>query len=80
MALSHPYSAPTVAKVFIEHVYKLHGMPATIVSDRDNTFLSQFWKELFTRESICTTPPPIIPNRMARQRWLTSVSKGTSDA
>jgi hypothetical protein len=47
MALTHPYSAITVAKVFMENVYKLHGMPATIVSDRDNIFLSQFWKELF---------------------------------
>ena len=40
MALTHPYSAITVAKVFMENVYKLHGMPASIVSDRDNVFLS----------------------------------------
>jgi hypothetical protein len=42
MALAHPYSVITVAKVFMENVYKLHGMLATIVSDRDNIFLSQF--------------------------------------
>jgi len=40
MALAHPYSAITVAKVFMENVYKLHEMLATIVSDRDNIFLS----------------------------------------
>jgi hypothetical protein len=40
MALAHPYFAITVAKVFMENVYKLHEMLATIVSDRDNIFLS----------------------------------------
>jgi len=40
MALTHPYSAITVAKVFMENVYKLHGMLVTIVSDRNNIFLS----------------------------------------
>jgi len=40
MALAHPYSAITVAKVFMENIYKLHEILATIVSDRDNIFLS----------------------------------------
>ena len=52
MALAHPYSAITVAKVFMENVYKLHGMPASIVSDRDSVFLSQFWKELFKQQGV----------------------------
>lgn len=41
-----------MAKVFMEHVYKLHGMPTTIVSDRDNIFLDQFWKELFKQQGV----------------------------
>ncbi|GKC03690.1 retrotransposon-related protein, partial [Tanacetum coccineum] len=35
IALSHPYTAVQVARVFLDHIYKLHGMPKTIVSDRD---------------------------------------------
>ena len=45
--LSHPFSALKVAKLYMEHVYKLHGMPQAIVSDRDKIFTSHFWKALF---------------------------------
>ena len=47
MLLPHPYSAKMVAQVFIDHVYKLHGLPNTITSDRDSVFTSSFWKEFF---------------------------------
>jgi hypothetical protein len=44
--LLHPYTVARVARAFIPHVFKLHGMPTSIVSDRDATFTSAFWKEL----------------------------------
>lgn len=47
IALTHPFSATVVAQVFLDHVYKLHGMPQTLVFDRDKLFTSVFWKELF---------------------------------
>ncbi|GJX31775.1 retrotransposable element Tf2 [Tanacetum coccineum] len=47
MALSHPYTASFVAQAFLDSVYKLHGLPNSIVSDRDSVFLSQFWQSLF---------------------------------
>jgi hypothetical protein len=45
--LSHPYLVATVAKAFFDNIVRLHGMPCSIVSDRDPVFTSTFWKELF---------------------------------
>jgi hypothetical protein len=45
--LRHPYTAAKVAEVFVDNIYKLHGMPLTLVSDRDPVFTSHFWKALF---------------------------------
>ena len=45
--VSHPYSASKIASLYMQNVFKLHGMPSSIVSDRDATFTSKFWSELF---------------------------------
>lgn len=47
ICLSHPYTANTVAQAFLNHIYKLHGLPSVIISDRDRIFTSSFWQELF---------------------------------
>ncbi|GKC66539.1 putative mitochondrial protein, partial [Tanacetum coccineum] len=44
--LAYPFSASQVAQVFLDQVYKLHGLPESIMSDRDKVFLSNFWKAL----------------------------------
>jgi len=48
LALKHPFTATKVAKCLLDSVVKLHGVPRTMVSDRDRIFLSSVWKELFT--------------------------------
>lgn len=40
--LSHPYTASDLAKLFVEFIFKLHGMPDDIVSDKDPIFTSNF--------------------------------------
>lgn len=45
--LSHPYTALSIAKLYMDNVYKLHGLPQAIISDRDRIFTSQLWQELF---------------------------------
>lgn len=42
--LLHPYSAQKVAQVFLDNVFRLHGVPTHIISDRDPVFTSTFWK------------------------------------
>jgi len=45
--LSHPFTARTVALVYIDHIYKLYGMPQVIVTDRDPLFTSELWREFW---------------------------------
>ena len=45
--LAHPYTAMSVAQLYFTHVYKLHGLPEAMISDRDRIFTSSLWQELF---------------------------------
>jgi transposase InsO family protein len=40
--LGHPYTA------IFTNIVRLHGLPSSIVSDRDPVFTSMFWQELFS--------------------------------
>jgi hypothetical protein len=40
--IKHPFIAATIAQVFLDNIVKLHGVPKSIVSDRDKIFASQF--------------------------------------
>ena len=51
--------APEVAQQFYENIWKLHGLPLKIVSDRDPIFTSKLWKcllKLLGTELAMSTP------------------------
>ncbi|PKA63782.1 putative mitochondrial protein [Apostasia shenzhenica] len=52
IGISHPFTAASLAQVFIEQIFKLHGMPEKIVSDRDPLFVSKFWRELYKKQGV----------------------------
>jgi transposase InsO family protein len=47
LALSHPYTAQDVVKLYMDNIFKLHGLPKVIVTDRDPIFTSSIWQSMF---------------------------------
>ncbi|KAG8503273.1 hypothetical protein CXB51_001257 [Gossypium anomalum] len=59
LALSHPYTTKDVAREYLNHIYKLHGMPDSLISDRDKIFwlpIAEWWYNSLFHSSIQLTP------------------------
>lgn len=52
IALGTPLTSSSLSKTFVDVIYRLHGLPSYVVSDRDPIFTSHFWKELMIRLGI----------------------------
>jgi hypothetical protein len=42
----------SVAKMFMDNIYRLHGLPLSIVSKRDGVFTNKLWKEVFSLANV----------------------------
>ena len=40
-------TAMEYARLFVDHVFRLHSLPKVIISDQDPHFTGKFWKSLF---------------------------------
>ncbi|GMF29871.1 unnamed protein product [Phytophthora fragariaefolia] len=45
-AVRKSVTAPQAAQLFVDNVFRHHGLPKAIVSDRDPRFVSHFWQHL----------------------------------
>ena len=52
LPLTADFSTPKVADVFIKEIVSIHGLPQTIVSNRDKVFTSKFWEQTCARQGI----------------------------
>jgi hypothetical protein len=41
------YKSINIIEIFMKEIFRLHGIPKMVISDRDVKFTSTFWKELF---------------------------------
>ena len=55
-SISMDYNASQVVDLFFKDIFRMHGIPKNIVSDRDNKFMSIFWHELFRLVDTELTP------------------------
>ena len=46
LPIREKFSPRKLAELFINHIVSLHGVPVSIISDRDPRFTSRFWKGL----------------------------------
>lgn len=50
--MGNPYTAKSIAQLFIKHIFKLHTLSQSTVSNRNSTFTSVFWRELFKAQGV----------------------------
>lgn len=66
------FRAIQIGNIFMQNIFKLHGLPKTIISDRDVKFISAFWRTLFdglgSQLNFSTTYHPQIEGK--QNEWI----------
>ena len=68
------YKAVNVANIFMKEIFRLHGIPKIVITDRDAKFTSIFWMSLFkgmdTKLNFSTSHHPQINGQT---EWMNQV-------
>ena len=81
IAVPESINASACARVFIDTIFRLHGLPREFVSDRDPRFTSAFWQPVFktirTRLKMSTSDYPETDSQTERaNRGLEEILRG----
>lgn len=72
-------NALKIAQLFKDNIYRPHGIPLNIISDRDPIFLSKFWKELFRLLGTKLSPSSSFHPQTDRQSEILNRKKRRND-
>ena len=80
-AVPESITARGCARVFIDTIFRLHGLPRELVSDRDPRFTVEFWQSVFrllgTRLTMSTSDHPETDGQTERvNRVLEAILRG----
>uniref|UniRef100_A0AAV1TLM7 Integrase catalytic domain-containing protein n=1 Tax=Peronospora matthiolae TaxID=2874970 RepID=A0AAV1TLM7_9STRA len=81
VAVTNSITAQGCARVFIDTIFRLHGLPRELVSDRDPRFTAEFWQSVFcslgTRLTMSTSDHPESDGQTERDnRVLEEILRG----
>ncbi|CAI5709835.1 unnamed protein product [Peronospora effusa] len=81
VAVPESITAEGCARVFIDTIFRLHGLPRELVSDRDPRFTAEFWRSVFqtlgTRLTMSTSDHPETDGQIERaNRVLEEILRG----
>jgi hypothetical protein len=51
IAIKSTFKVINIVEIFMKEIFRQHGVPKMVISDRDVKFTSAFWKELFAGQN-----------------------------